>query len=265
MKRSFAFLAFLLLSLGSFASDGPSRLSISAAGSLNIRVIVDGIRYRASNNMVMISHIREGNHMVQVYLQKNNQGEDRGRDGDVMRNYRVVFESNVFIKPLYHVDITINRFGKAFTDEQHIVEGDLGDEDDNWANNYNNNDRNNNDRRDNDDKRDNNEKREKGFDNRRGPEAMEAGAFNQFREALRKESFDDTKQNMAKEVITANYFSAAQVKEILMQFNFDDSKLEIAKFAYKNTVDKGNYYLVNDAFTFSTSKDELIRYIRDYK
>jgi Domain of unknown function (DUF4476) len=34
---------------------------------------------------------------------------------------------------------------------------------------------------------------------------------------------------------------------------------------YKYTLDKGSYFLINDAFTFSSSKEELMRYIQTVK
>ena len=65
--------------------------------------------------------------------------------------------------------------------------------------------------------------------------------------------------------MSGNYFTTVQVKEIVQLFSFENSKLDIAKHAYKNTIDKGNYFTVADCFTFSNNKDELMRYIREYR
>jgi len=54
------------------------------------------------------------------------------------------------------------------------------------------------------------------------------------------------------------------VKELVGLFTFESSKLEIAKAAYGRTIDKNNFYQVNDAFTFSSSVDELSEYINTY-
>jgi hypothetical protein len=45
------------------------------------------------------------------------------------------------------------------------------------------------------------------------------------------------------------------------QLDFEDTKLQYAKFAYNKTYDIGNYYKLNDAFDFSSSIDELNAYI----
>ena len=44
-------------------------------------------------------------------------------------------------------------------------------------------------------------------------------------------------------------------------FNFEASKLDFAKFAYKYTYDQKNYYKVNDAFEFESSISELTTFI----
>jgi hypothetical protein len=44
-------------------------------------------------------------------------------------------------------------------------------------------------------------------------------------------------------------------------FSFESSRLEFAKFAYKYTWDINNYFLLNDAFDFESSIDELNKYI----
>ncbi|MBK9515283.1 MAG: DUF4476 domain-containing protein, partial [Flavobacteriales bacterium] len=45
-------------------------------------------------------------------------------------------------------------------------------------------------------------------------------------------------------------------------FSFEDSKLDFAKYAYDRTYDIGNYFKVNDAFTFESSMDELNEFIQ---
>jgi hypothetical protein len=44
-------------------------------------------------------------------------------------------------------------------------------------------------------------------------------------------------------------------------FSFDDSRLEIAKYAWDYTIDRDNYYQVADVFTFSSSKESLMKFL----
>jgi hypothetical protein len=89
--------------------------------------------------------------------------------------------------------------------------------------------------------------------------------FDQLKQTIKNESFDDTKQSIAKQVISSNFFTSGQVKEIVQLFVFESSKMEIAKYAFKYTVDQNNYFTLLDAFTFSSSKSELLKYIQDNK
>ncbi len=93
---------------------------------------------------------------------------------------------------------------------------------------------------------------------------MSTADFSALKNSINAQSFDSSKLSIAKQAISSNTLTAAQVKELVGIFDFDSSKLEIAKFAYGKTVDRNNYYQVNDAFTFSSSIDELATYINNY-
>jgi len=56
--------------------------------------------------------------------------------------------------------------------------------------------------------------------------------------------------------------TSSQVAELLKSFDFEQSRLDFAKFAYGHTFDIGNYFMVNNAFDFPSSVDELNAYIR---
>ena len=93
-----------------------------------------------------------------------------------------------------------------------------------------------------------------------GPTAMCEREFNEFMCSLNKQWFDNTKVEVAKQMLNNYYVTANQVKRMLDAFTFESYKLEIAKYAYNHTVDPERYYVVNDAFTFSSSISELICY-----
>jgi len=63
-------------------------------------------------------------------------------------------------------------------------------------------------------------------------------------------------------IISGNFFTADQVKEMMSLFAFENNKLDIAKQAYSKTIDKENYHCVSDALNFKSSKEELARFIR---
>jgi hypothetical protein len=47
--------------------------------------------------------------------------------------------------------------------------------------------------------------------------------------------------------------------------DFEEDKLEIAKYAYGSTLDVGNYFRVNDAFDFESTIEELDTYIINFR
>lgn len=91
---------------------------------------------------------------------------------------------------------------------------------------------------------------------------MSDADFRSAKSSIQSKSFADSKMTMAKQVLNSNCMTSAQVKEVMQTFDFEDDKLEFAKYAYGYTYDIGNYYKVNDAFDFESSIDELNQYIQ---
>jgi hypothetical protein len=85
--------------------------------------------------------------------------------------------------------------------------------------------------------------------------------FADVKRSIASKSFEDSKLTVAKEVTGANCLFASEVKEIMLLFSFESTRLTFAKFAYKYTFDRGNYYKINDAFQFESSIDELRQFI----
>ena len=90
---------------------------------------------------------------------------------------------------------------------------------------------------------------------------MSDGDFASAKKSIESKSFEDSKMTLAKQVFNTNCMTSAQVKEIMLLFSFEASRLDFAKYAYGKTYDQGNYYKVNDAFTFESSIDDLNKYI----
>lgn len=95
--------------------------------------------------------------------------------------------------------------------------------------------------------------------------AMSTMDFNDFIKQLRAQSFDETKVNMAKQATGANCMSVSQIKAVMKEISFEQSRLDYAKFAYSYTNERNKYYMLNDAFSFSSSVDELSNYVASQK
>jgi hypothetical protein len=94
---------------------------------------------------------------------------------------------------------------------------------------------------------------------------ISAQEFNERLAAVNRESFDDKRLNKAKQVFDDEILSTNQVINVVKVFSFDDSKLDFAKWAYSRTLDKKNYYKVEDQFSFSSTKSNLGNYVKSQK
>jgi Domain of unknown function (DUF4476) len=236
MKKIFTLLFSSLLSLSLLAFDG-SRLSISSPGtSIEMKIEIDGRKFSMKNNSITVGYLAEGRHNIKIFRdgKKNKFG--------FARKEEVIYQSAVFLKRGYHMDITVNRFGKVMMDEQRIDRDDdfYHDEDDYYDNDNG------------------------GWSGGR-LNVMTGREFETLKETLRKEWFENNRVTSVKTVANNNNFTTQQVKDLMLLFTFENNRLEIAKSLYRMTVDKQKYYQLNEALTFSSSKDELARFIRESK
>lgn len=96
-----------------------------------------------------------------------------------------------------------------------------------------------------------------------GPQnlCMPTPEFNTALNSIRSDNFESGKLNKAKQIISRNRMCTAQIVQIVRLFSFESNKLEFAKYGYQYCTDKNNYYQVTDAFSFQSSKDELLKFI----
>jgi hypothetical protein len=235
MKSIFIFLVSLFAATSTFANRGEGLLSFTVAGNSQIRIIVDNRQYDDNQKSIAVA---AGNHTIKVYRVRGNMG--RGRKG--LGSHDLLYSATLYIKPRYHVDVMVNRFGRALVDESPINGRGYVDYDDDRDYNWN-------DRYDDDDIR----------------RPMSNSDFGTFRETLRRQPFETTRLAMAKQTIERNGVTTGMVGQLLELFSFDNNKLELAKFAYRYTTDKRNYYQLYDSFAYSRSREDLDEYIRNYR
>lgn len=91
---------------------------------------------------------------------------------------------------------------------------------------------------------------------------MSPAAFSDAKQSIDGKSFSDSKMRVAKQIARSNCMLTSQVHQIMQLFSFETDKLEFAKFAYDYTYDRGNYYKVNDVFSFENTIKELETYLQ---
>ena len=262
MKKFFTLLVAALVTLTSMANptdkikeankDRDGRLSIFNAGSQDIRIEIDGRRYYENGRTFTLRNLAPGNHRVKIYTETRGGGVF----GDIFgtKVQRVIYNNSIRVKPRTHIRIEINRNNRVEIDEKKIGNGNgrWEDDDDRWDN-----DRRPDRDRDYDD-------RDSRWDDPYG-RPMDERSFLTFIQTLSRERFEDTRFTLARNSFDRQQFSSDQVKRVLQYFSFENNKLELAKFAYRNTVDKQNYHVIYNVFSFSRSKEDLSNYIRSYR
>ncbi len=90
---------------------------------------------------------------------------------------------------------------------------------------------------------------------------MHPDDFHQLLRVIQTKSFDSVRKQIALGALSNNYFTSSQIRQLLGVFTFESTKVEVAKQAYNSVVDPERYYLVYDAFTFSSSINQLQAYV----
>lgn len=243
MKKIFTLSLFLMIALITYAQNDYGRMSFTNLGTRPIWVEVDNKRYDDRNGAILIRNLPRGYYSVRIY-------RTGGNNQDFFSKNQVLYNSNVLVNAQYHVDIVVNLFGKVFVDELSMnhrdydpgqfggggidypgnpgYPGQPGDRPDRWHN------------------------------------QISPQSFSKLKEAINKEPFEKDKIRLIKQSMDLAYFSVDQVKELLLLFPFDDERLELAKYAYGCTINKVDYFQINEVFTFDKSKEKLATYTRNF-
>jgi len=241
------------MSIAVFAAAKPqSILTIKSVDNSDIRVVLDGKRFEPNDNSVMLRGINDGYHTIKVFKQKRN-----GIFNMAGKKYELVYNTSINVKKKTHLFITIERNGRISMQENKIKK-DWASQDRGWDNGKG--DRN-------DGGYDFDRDGQLGdYDNHEGYKSgMNDREFSNVLQSIEKEWLESNKLKSASQIVKSNSLSTAQVEQILLLFSFENNKLELAKQAYANTVDKGNYSRLYDVFSFNSSKTELERYIQRYR
>jgi len=74
---------------------------------------------------------------------------------------------------------------------------------------------------------------------------------------LQAESFEDDRVSALKYALRGKYLTSDQLKGIVVGFDFEDTKLDAAKFGYSILVDKDEFYKIISTFEFSFTREDL--------
>ncbi|MFK7796515.1 MAG: DUF4476 domain-containing protein [Aureispira sp.] len=86
---------------------------------------------------------------------------------------------------------------------------------------------------------------------------MSEQAFVKSMEQLEEEFSDLEKMELAEKMLNENHLSAAQLKQVLKEFDFERQKEQLAKMAYPRVYDPNNFYQIYSTFDFDDTRKRL--------
>jgi hypothetical protein len=255
---------------GTYGNNQNSALVVNAFTSNRFKVVLDyNNEYQSNNsngygNTVNVGSLLTGNHTVTIYeLKRNFFGGERQQQ---------IYNAVLFFKPGIETMITIDNGGQIAITEKQLFNNNGGYNNGNGGTCGNGNGYGYGKRKHKRNGRNydwDDDRRGGGYNNYPGGgggygygQQMSDFDFNNMKQFVRKEAFDDRRMNIVRQAAGRSNFSTAQVRDLMGIFSFDEGKLDLAKYLYNNTIDRNNYYQLSDALTFASSKDALLEYIR---
>jgi len=240
MKKLMTFVAAVLISIVAKAQFGQSIITITSADHLPFSASFNNSTPVTPSNQINFTHIHPGNHYLEVYRYTNS-------IFGIVPHVQVIFRGIIQVPTNAQIVYVINHMNQlVMAHSSPIVMNPIQQPIHQLPIQHPNH----------------NPHHPHLINNPHvGFNGMHPQNFQQLIATISSASFDSNKRNIAKQGIASNGVSAQQVLDIIRLFSFESSRLEIAKFAYPYTVDKNNYYIVNNGFSFSSSIDQLNRSI----
>ncbi|MBL7765283.1 MAG: DUF4476 domain-containing protein [Chitinophagaceae bacterium] len=261
MKKLIITVLILLSVLQSFAGWNRGMLRIRDNSGRTITVSVDGRRYNKVGRTVTVGDLPSGYHTVKVYRYNTN--------GHGYANAMLMYQGSINVRPgrIYYCTVMRNQMDI----EENCCIDDYGnwnnnDNWDNWdeeAHTWNNNrrwsDHDQWDDRNDDRPRPKGNYDENSWNTYKG--VMSNGRYQMLIDQMRKASFETSKDKVARQLLVNERITVNQLIGVLKEFTFESTKVTFAKDFYRSLLDKENFIMVNDLFTFQSSKDEILDYI----
>ncbi|MBS1615687.1 MAG: DUF4476 domain-containing protein [Bacteroidetes bacterium] len=251
-------LLFVAFSLGASAQDNRiSELRLRLSDGSNLAISLDGQLIARNTNSLTLDGIEPGRHRIEVY-------RDNGRRSRLRR----IITTTLNLSPATYndgvVDVRMRRLqlhtvaanDELRTDQSYDRYGNRNGTSDRRPNDYDPlNEQSDHDYRE-------------GYGSYpRGREGYNSNDYytprfsdrdmEDLRSRVASCMMDEDKEKLMEQVLSDRMVSTTQVRQMLGWLTFESTKLEFAKWAYTRASDRRDYWKLEDAFTFESSKDEF--------
>lgn len=253
-----------------------SVLRIRLSDNRPLTVVIDGRNFDRRGTSITIGDLPAGRHSVRIYSYRPYRDGGGG-------HARLLYSGTIRTRPGTITYCILDRNSGALgirvreLDDSYFYNGRFRDNDPSWTDGYRDNDapgnqwregdkdRDNDDRyreddRYNDDRR-NDDRGSRNDDDNARPGSFRSNDMNDLQKRVEDRIGDTDKLKLMKSVLDRQTYTTAQVRTMAGWLSFDDTKTELLKWAYDNTTDKKNYWKLEDVLSFSSSKEELTRFL----
>jgi len=235
----YTFIALVILNVSAKADGFRSKLNIRTFNDRSIIVEIDRINYNNPSREITFSDLAPGDHKIKIWT-INGQHHYYGHNAG---NFRLVYNGFINIPARSNVKAVLTYQNILKVINIQPLQGNYHQECNNTivpsgygycGNYYGNYYANNN------------------YHNNR---------FEELKDLVARESFDDTRLAICKEYIRTHPISSEELRELLSLLTFESNRVNLAKYSYRYVTDPGYFYTVYNAFTFDSSVNELINWI----
>lgn len=93
---------------------------------------------------------------------------------------------------------------------------------------------------------------------------MDESLFSMFLHNVKKAPFKDERMTLINTALANSDFTSGQCLQLTKLYTFDDDRMEIMKMMYPRIVDKEAFFTVIATLSFSSSKDAMNQFVRNY-
>lgn len=93
---------------------------------------------------------------------------------------------------------------------------------------------------------------------------MSSQLFDTFFNKMKNEPFSSDRLKMLEAALVNTDFTCGQCLRLVKLYSFDDDKMKIMKLMYPRIVDREAFFTVIDVLTFSSNKDEMNEFVKNY-
>ena len=271
MQKIILILFAVLFAIPTYAQPERSLLKIRDQDGRMITAEINGRRYEKVARMLTFNDLPTRNHSLRLYVVR------RARSGK--KTARLIYSGRIRTKPGKIYYVTVDEYEKLdIIEDCCLGDGGPWNEPNTWYRSRYYDQQNWEDGIQFNPQRDtyyNYEKGDqKGKRTKRGykrddwdhyQSGMSTARFNNLLQQMKDAGFESDRMNIVKLAAEDNHLTADQLVKIMKAMSFESSRLNIAKMAYDRVVDKENVYRINSGFTFSSSKDQFSRFVKNQR